>query len=321
MFARVRAVSRAPTISTAPPSSRNPQRRFVPRWALATSLVLASAFYPGTSHASLWGEENAPLYTLVTQGIQELAQGLESLAQLKATYDETVKYVGYVEDGIAAFEDFRRFGQDVLEQPDGLVDQLFPDAQAIRRAASGTGPWAQGTGELQQRVRRCLGKGAARGCTELEAAVSVAQARTALEQTFGTSPLKSNAVAALDYEASVALSSASASLGRGEVLRQQAQALLKRCTRGSSEGAIVACQAAAHAAGILQLQQLSFVTDALAEANRLQAVGLAQVNAEGKQRLFELEYRRDALKEGALRLAPPKVQLRTDGLDWFGGGR
>jgi hypothetical protein len=113
---------------------------------------------------------------------------------------------------------------------------------------------------------------------------------------------------------------ASASLGRGELLRQQAQALLKQCTRGRSEGAIVACQAAANAAGILQLQTLSFVTDALAEANRLKAVGLAQANAEAKQKLWELEYRRDALKAGAQRLAP-KVDVHSDGLDWFGGAR
>ena len=93
----------------------------------AVSVVLLSVFLlPGSAHASLWGEENGALFTLVGQGIEKLAQGLETVATLKQTYDETKKYVGYAEDAVRAFKDFQSFGEEVLARPQGLVEQLFP---------------------------------------------------------------------------------------------------------------------------------------------------------------------------------------------------
>ena len=68
------------------------------------------------------------------------------------------------------------------------------------------------------------------------------------------------------------------------------------------------------------MQQLAGVTDALAEANRLQAVRLAQENAARKRELSEALQRREAVREGGRRLAPPRVEVRTDGLGFSSGG-
>jgi hypothetical protein len=291
-----------------------------PRLTAAVSVLLLVVLVPLEARASLWGEENAPLYTLVTQGIEELAQGLETFTTLKETYDETRKYVGYAEDAVRAFKDFQNFGEEVLARPQGLVENLFPDIQSYRRLGSGTGPWAEGTGELARVIRQCVGKGAARGCAQFQDAVTVRQARHALEQTFGTVAAQNLEVSAVDYEASVAMSSASALMGRNAVLREQAKALLRQCTEGSSDGAIAACQGAAHAAAILQMQQLAGVADALGELNRLHAVRLAQENAERKRELNEAEARLEAVRAGSLRLVPPRVQVRTGGLEFFAGG-
>ena len=285
-------------------------------------LLLAAVLLPRSARASLWGEENAPLYTLVGQGIEELAQGLETFVTLTQTYDETRKYVGYAEDAVRLFKDFQAFGDEVLVRPQGLIEKLFPDYAHYRREPSGTGPWAEGTGELQRIIRQCLGSGAVRGCAEFQEAVTMRQARNAIERTFGTVPVADLEVNAVDYEASLAIASTSALAGRNAMTREQAKALLRHCTEGSSDGAAAACQAAAHAAAILQLQQLSGVSDAIAQSNRLQAVQLAQDNAARKREIDEALERRAAVRAGSQQLAPKRVDLRTGGLDFFGeGGR
>jgi hypothetical protein len=288
----------------------------------APLVVVVLGVLPASAHASLWGEENGPLYTIVSQMAAEIAQAAETLGQLKATYDETKRYVGYADDAVRAFKDFQSFGEDVLQAPQAAVDQLFPDLQYFRAEPSNTGPWAQGTGELQRMIRYCLGSTVARGCAEFRDAVTAKQARAALEQTFGTTAASNLEVNAADYEASVAMASASAQLGRNAVTKEQAAALMRRCTEGNGDGAAAACQAAAHAASILQMQQLAGISDSLAEANRLQAVEVAQQNAERKRELNEALERRKAVLAGTKRLAPTQVELRTEGLSFFeGGGR
>jgi hypothetical protein len=281
-------------------------------------LVVLVALGPATARADLWGADLAPLATLVGQGVSELTQLAETLKTMRETYEETKRYVGYADDAVTAFKDFSAFGTEVFTQPQQAIDGLFPDLQYFRQEASNTGPWAQGTGELQRVIRNCLTIGS--GCVEFRDSVTTSQARAALEGAFGTSPVEDLEANATDYEASVAISASSAQAGRNAVTRQRADALMKRCASGTDKDSMAACQAAAYAATIMQARSTAEVSDQLAEGNRLQAVRISQENSQRKRELRNALERRAAIHDGATRMRPPEVRSRTEGFEFFQEG-
>jgi hypothetical protein len=287
----------------------------------ATSVVLTPSF----ARASIFGEENAALTTLVAQAAVELSQMAETIAQLKQTYDETRKYVGMAEDAVQGFEDFTRWGQSVIDNPAAALDGLMPDVGYLRRQMASPKSWGKGTGELQRLVRVCLsggGKdsggpfgGVLKECAEFHQAVSARQARDSIQGTFGVGPEDRADIATVDIEAASAISGSMEKAGQATLAKEQARALLEKCTHGTDAAALQACQAAANAAQMLQAGQTARINEQLAESTRLAAVAAAQRNMQEKRAAFEAEQREAAARAGTELLAPARIKLKTAGFE------
>lgn len=274
-------------------------------------LLLLLLVVPATARADLWGADLAPLSALVSQSGIELTQMAEQLKVAYDTYEEARRVAGYADEAVGAFKDFQSFSKDVFS-PEQTMDNMFPEISSLRARVSGTGPWAQGTGELKSLIRICLG-GSLAGCAQFRDAISLKDARNALSQTFGTSPVDAPDVTAADYEAAMGMASSSAQTARDDVARQEAHKLLTRCTGNTDKQSIASCQAAANAATILQAEQSADIADQLAEANRLQSVRIAQESADRKRELTEEAGRRAVLRAGFQDMRPVDVPVHTDG--------
>jgi len=283
--------------------------------ALIVALVAAPAF------ADLWGADLGPLSTLVSQAATQIAQIADTLSTLRKTYDEAKRVAGYADDAVKSFKAFQKSGAEMFRDgADSALDRAFPDLAYFRSEASRTGPWAQGTGELQLMVSYCVRGGlTGPGCTQVQEALTLKQARSALSATFGTTPPVAGAVEirAMDHEAAMGMATSSAQVGRDAIARQQAKGLMERCTGGTDDDSIAACQAAANAASILGVEQGADVADQLAEANRLQAVRVAQENGKRKRETNEAIERRQLILDGAQRMGAEPMQVKTEGLEVF----
>jgi hypothetical protein len=257
---------------------------------------------PGPAQASLFGEENGPLTTLVAQGVAGLIQAGDTFQQLKQTYDETKKYVGLVQDAVEGFNEFRAFADSIVNQPANALGSVMPDAAYLVRDLQSPASWARGTGELQRLVRVCLGGGGP--CAQFKQAVDARQAREAISATFGTAPLANPALDTVDTEAAYAIHASTAELAKATLAGEQARALLRKCTAGTDARAMQACQSAANLGQVLQLEQTAALNAQLAEANRLQALELAARNSDDKRALLQALERQRMLQEGVRRMAP-----------------
>lgn len=277
-----------------------------------------------TAYADFWGGDIPLLTTLVANTADQLAKAYETLETLRKTYDDAKKIAGYADEAYQAYQHFaqysgERFGQDALS----ALDSAFPDIGYFRREASRTGPWAQGTGELQALVSYCfkgLAKpGGGQGCVQLQEALSLRQTQAAIQGTFGTAPVMAGSieVRAVDHESAVAMAASASQFERNRLTRSEADGLLESCR--DADGDLAACQAAAGTAQIRQLKASADIADQLAEANRLQAVELSQSNARRKRELNEALERRRLVLEGTETLAEQPVRVKTEGVDFFSG--
>lgn len=278
-----------------------------------------------TAYADVWGGDIPLLTSLVATTTDQLKKASETLDTLRKTYDSAKRVAGYAEEAYQAYQHFsqysaERFGQDAL----GALDTAFPDVSYFRREASRTGPWAQSTGELQSLVAFCfsgLTKGKKGTCIELQQALTLRQAREAIQGTFGVAPHVAGSIEtrAVDHEASVAMTASASQFERNKITRSEADSLLEQCT--DDEGNLAACQAAAGTAQIRQLRASADIADQLAEANRLHAIQLSQQNARLKRELNEAAERRQLVLEGTGALGEKPVKMRTDGFEFFNEGR
>lgn len=287
------------------------------RWAVFTTAMLAST-------SAFADAADIPFLTaLVGHAANQVVAAANTLSTIRQTYQETKRVASYASDAHDAFKDFQswsagRIGASVEKG----IDNAFPDIAMLRNEASNTGEWAQGTGELQGLVTYCLGdqmRGG--GCVELREAISMKQARAAISGAFGTSPTNDVTTRAADYEAAKALQAGAVQVNKNEaVTREQARALMRRCTDGTgSKESIAACQAAAHAATILQLEQSADMSNQLAEGNRLHAVQVAQTSEQRKREIAEAEQRQALLRQGAKHIVPEPVTVKTEGFQFFEG--
>ena len=277
-----------------------------------------------TAYADFWGGDIPLLTSLVATTAEQLQKASDTLDTLRKTYDSAKRVAGYAEEGYQAYQHFthysaQRFGEDAL----GALDTAFPDISYFRREASRTGAWAQSTGELQSLITFCfsgLTKGTKGTCIELQKALTLRQAREAIQGTFGIAPPVAGSIEtrAIDHEASVAMASSASQFERNKLARSEADGLLEQCRDG--EGNLAACQAAAGTAQIRQLRASADIADQLAEANRLQAVELSQQNARLKRELNEAAERRQLVLEGTEALGEKPVKMRTDGFEFFTEG-
>src|SRR5919106_131431 len=277
------------------------------RAATATSIVLVF-FGANVAHADLWGADIPLLSSILGNGISTLNAINDQVATLRKSYEEARRLAGYADDAYRTFKHFRDYTADMFNaDAAAALDAAFPELSRLRREASGTGPWAEGTGELQRTFVRCL-KGGATGCAELQDALTAKDARGALDAAFGAS--RTLEERAMDHEAAVGIAASHAQTQRNSVRRARAQLLLEACAgEGASTESIAACQAAASVAEIEQLHQSAAMSDQLAESNRLEAIQVAQENARRKRELRERERRRQLMLEGARFAAPPRVHL------------
>jgi hypothetical protein len=273
-------------------------------WALVLVLLLAAP----AAWADLFGGDIPLLGTLVTQGSQQLSTITQLLRTANAQLTAAKQVVGYADEAKAAFQRFQTyslsdFGDDVR----GLSGGAVPVSEA-ERLVSGIPSWAPATGELRTLVRRCLGSEGtgSSACTQMREAVTQADAREALGQTFGRALHPETAAA--DVEAARGLAAADAH-AQEEAARALASGRARRraCGQSSEAGACGLAQAARAES------QLDTVNAQLSEATRLSATALALRNAERKRALLEAAERRQAL--GAALAAPP-----TPGLDVQGAG-
>jgi hypothetical protein len=285
---------------------------------MSIGVLIATLVSPASARADLWGADLGPLSTLVAQGVAEVGQAAETIAQLKQTYDETRKYVGMAQDAIDGFNEFRAFAESVYTKPERALESLMPDAAYLTRDLQSPQGWGQGTGELQRLVKVCLaGTG---DCAAFKEAVTAKQAREAISKTFSTAPVKRDDVEAIDNEAAFAIRGSMAVTAKSTVAGEQARALMKKCAEGTDAKAMQACQSAANLGQLMQVEQTGLLNEQMAEGNRLKAVELAQENAATKRALQENVERHRLLQAGAREMAPATMQYEG-GLDfWQGNG-
>lgn len=282
----------------------------------ATSVALVSfCLWPALAHASLFGEENGPLTALVAQGVAQINQAAQTFAQLKQTYDETRKYVGLAQDAVNGFKEFGAFSDSVFRNPGNALATAFPDAAALSRDLSSPASWGAGTGELQRLVKVCLSEGR---CVAFREAVTARQARESISKTFGTSPIMRDDIETIDVEASKSIRDSMVQGSKSAVAGEQARALMRKCTSGTDNQAVAACQAAANLGQLLQLEQTAALNEQVAESNRLQALELASKNSERKRELREVLRRQRMLEAGSENMAPPAMRFTAPADDTGG---
>jgi hypothetical protein len=263
--------------------------------------VFLLVLQPGAAHASMFGEENISLAALVVQASEQVTALQQQLQIATQTYNETRKYVGMLADAKQAFTDIQSFGTAILSKPDEAFANLMPDAAYLRYQLTSPQNWAQGTGELQARVRMCFATGAGPdACAEFYQAVKAEQAKRAMQQTFGVGPKgqAGEAIDVVDTEAARAIADSTAAAGDSAKRIAQARALRERCQRDTGPDGIAACQALAAEAAFVQLEETAALNQQMAEANRLKALELAEKNGQRKRELLEAEARRKAISDG-----------------------
>lgn len=304
--------------------------RRIPKAVVATVLVGVLTFTIGV-RAAYADEGTIVLLDILANSISEVDKLSETISTLRKSYTEAKRLAGYADDAYRAFNAFKTYNGQVFSKELGqALDSAFPDVAYYRREASHTGPWAQGTGELQRMMAYCLGdkireRVGEAACVTLQENLSTAQAKKALAATFGTAPAVagSQEIRAVDHESASAISSSFAQVNRDGVARAQAKALLAQCEDLGSDADVdtmAACQAAANTAQIQQLSQTTELTDQVAQLSRLEAVRLAQENARRKRELNDVVDQRKAILDGAEQLGAEPGEIRTDGLRFFDDG-
>lgn len=286
-----------------------------PLWpiVLLSSLMLASP-----ARADAVGADLPLLGQLIISSAQQLSQLQEQLATLRQSYEEVRTVAGYADDAAKAFQAFQADKGDFGQPLQDALFNTFPDLAYFDRQARSSGPWAQGTGELQLHLRACLSAAmSGSACAEVEQALSVQDVSHALDATFG--PARTNAGRAATREAAIALAASQAQVQRDALTSEHARKLSALCT-GSEGQALASCQAAAGLAQVETLAQTAALSDQLAESNRLAAIDAARSAArdaaEQGGRLQQLA----ALQDGAVLLTRPPPSIHAPGAGLFEAG-
>lgn len=276
---------------------------------LATLMLATALLRPGVARASLFGEENGPLTTLVAQGVAQLVQAGQTFEQLKQSYEEARKYAGMAQDAIEGFQQFASYANSVYQNPESALRSAMPDAEALMRDLQTPQAWGRGTGELQRLVRVCLSGGG--DCASFREAVTARQARDSISQTFGTSPVQRDDLETIDIEAGRAISSGMSVAAKSTLAGEQARALMEKCMSGTGNEAVAACQAAANVGQLMAVEQTATLNEQMAESNRLKALELADKNADKKRALAQQLERQRLLEAGVPEMAPPQMRVMT----------
>jgi len=298
--------------------------------ALRLGVPLFAFVSAAVARADTFGGDLPILTGILVQTTDQVARMTETLSTLRKTYDDARRVAGYADDAYQAYNEFRSFNAQLFRADlTRTLDTAFPDIGYLRRQASDTGPWVKGTGELQRLITLCL-LGNGNGCTQVQEAITLRDAREALISTFGAAPDGAYDLKAVDHEAAVALASSSSQQGRSASAREMSKSLLSQCgvdaygnllTNSKDQRVLAQCQAAAASAQIVALQQQADLADQVAETNRLQALQLAQKNQDRKRELAEAQERRAFIIEATSQAAARPVPVVTEGFNLIEEGR
>jgi hypothetical protein len=298
------------------------------RSLLPVLALLVVSSLPRTARAQF--STDAPLLAqLLATGMEQLKAanaGLQvlgdNLATARGSYATLKQYVGYARDAKDAFGEFQHLnasmmGRAALE----AVDRTYPETGYFQREIARPGPWAQGTGMLAPTITFCV-EDAVRGdkCREAQDAIKGRDALLAVQATFGTAPAGQRAadIDAADAEAAAAIAGAHSDIQRHKAQRAQLAALTDSCVRTSDA---VVCTAAANMASMLQAQAQLDTADAQAEANRLQAVRIAQESAKRKAELRDRDEQIEGIKSAVDGFNMQPAVIHSEGDNIFGGAQ
>jgi hypothetical protein len=282
--------------------------------ALVVPMALLAAIVPRPARADFFGGDLPLLTTLIAQSFEQVATLTETLATLRQSYDEAKRLASYAAEARDEFREVQALGAQVFSgDVAAALDSTFPDLAYLRgEAARGGEGWFHSNGELASTVRMCLASGQ---CAQVQAVQSFSRARAAIDNTYGAASLSDVRSRVADEQAAVALTAAQAQLGRNEVTRLAARNLMAKCTGGKD---LSACQAAAAAAEIAQLEQTAALSDQVAQSNTLQAMELAARTAEEKQRLQAAHQREAVLKHAVDLVSGGAPTITTQGFNLAG---
>lgn len=297
--------------------------------ALATTVSLATVLYG--AKASGLGPGDALLAEILVNTSKQLTVMMQSLSELRKSYAEVKRVAEYADDAANAARSFRHFSARRFgEQFQADLDAAYPDLarfrhEALAASGAGAGPWAQGTGTLQQLARYCLsdvssGKPA---CVQLRSELDNSRVLSALSQTFGPGSGAAQA-RAVDAEMAAVIRAGAAQARAADLQKARLRELLQRCNGAANDGGFGGsrdakrfaeeCQLAAQQAQLLHLEEGQETNVKLAEIARLQALAIEQKNADLKRELAEQEARRAALTTGLEALVGDRITIRSGGI-------
>ncbi len=299
------------------------------RWkvALAGAASVGSLLYGAKAAAFFDFGGNALLADLLANATKQLAVATQSLAELRRSYAEVKKVSEYAEDAAHAARAFQRFSaRELGKRFQSQLEAAYPDLERFRRDAlevsgmSGSA-WARGTVVLQRLSTYCLADASSGKavCAELRNELDGQKVLAALWATFGIDAAAQ--ARAVDAEVAAALRADAAQARVSDLQKVRLRGLLRLCNRstdlgGSHEAKRFAeeCSLAAQEAQLLHLAEGQETNVKLSEIARLQALAIAQKNAELRRELAEREARRAALTDGIADLAGQRVSIRSGGL-------
>lgn len=298
-------------------------RRLVPAVVFSLCVVL----YGARAAAFLDFGGDVLLAEILANTTKQLTVMTQSLSELRRSYGEVKRVAEYGDDAASAARSFRSFSSRSLgDRFQADLDAAYPDLERFRHdalAASGLGgsPWAQGTGTLQQITRYCLdGSAGKSACVQLRGELDSGRLLAALRATFGTGDRAAEA-GAVDAEVAATIRASAAEARAGDLQKARLRELLRRCNSASEHGDThearrfaEECQLAAQQAQVLHLEEGQETNVRLAELARLQAIAVAQRNAELKRELAERDGQRAALTGGLEPLVEQRVTIRSGGL-------
>ena len=297
----------------------------------AAAVLAAGTVLYGAKAAALFDiGGDAVLANLLANATKQLAVATQSLSELRRSYGQVKKVADFAEDAASGSRSFQRFsnerfgGRFLSDLGAARPDLERFRSDALQGAGMSGSEWAKGTGTMRRLSTYCLGAGATTGpdCVQLRDRLESSKVLAALSATFGRTGKGGAAeTGAVDAEVSAAIQGDATQERVASMKEMRVRELLRRCNSAgdgatSREARRVAgeCRAAAEQAQLLHLEEGQETNAKLAQLARLQAVGVAQKNADLKRGLAEQAARRAALTAGLEDLAAQRVGIKGGGL-------
>jgi hypothetical protein len=263
-------------------------------------------------------EDTTALVALLQNGIQTLAVMNQQLDTVKNSYQEIHKTAQLAADAVNVVQGVLNLNPDQVLHS---IEAAFPDVQYFEMQARYPNSWTQGSGSLQAMTQICVSSAAhsAPGttdfplCAMLEGSLDLVATKKLFATTYGVA--RQRELEASGQESARTLAAAHAAVQRHRAVDAQAKALMQQCTSTSTPAA---CQAAATAAAVMQLEQTADTSDQMALIARMEAIQVAQANGQVRRDDTDAAWREEQLRKSVQSLGAPPMTLKTDGFSVIG---